>query len=196
MSGSPPPSRRGTVVICAVGLGLIIGVWVWGGATYDSHGNALINDSMDSVIATGLIAAVTTGAAVLERWAKHVRKDTSAVRDQVANSHLDENGEPILMRDDLDKVISAVEVMQASDARQDERTEKVLHEMHLMAQSLAELKSVPAEIGGIRQNLDRLTAADQQEHADIAQLRRDMSTHDDWSRRLADRITNLEEGKK
>jgi hypothetical protein len=52
-----------------------------------------------------VIAAVITAVfgGLLLRSNRRAEKAVAAVHDQVANNHKDENGDPILMRDDLDE---------------------------------------------------------------------------------------------
>lgn len=59
--------------------------------------------------ATVIVAVITLSqgivlalVGVVTKRVGRMRRDTSAVRDQVVNHHVDENGEPILMRDEND----------------------------------------------------------------------------------------------
>lgn len=139
------PSRRGTVVIVSIGALLILAVWVWGGATYDSHGQPLVDDAMTAAIASIIVAAITVGAAFVERSLKHMNheltpnhgssmKDASVRQDTKLDDALDLLRE---MRRDVGGIreeLRGVHAMERADNDRmnhiSDRVSRIEHERH------------------------------------------------------------------
>nr|WP_274635523.1 hypothetical protein [Microbacterium bovistercoris] len=86
---SPRPPRWPTVLIAVVGALATVIILIWAGATYDDHGNALIDEPIAKIFVALIGGAVTLGAMMLQRT-------IGQIKHQVKNSH------KVNMRDDLD----------------------------------------------------------------------------------------------
>lgn len=178
---SKPSRKRGvTSLLVGLGVGVIlltlgVGAIAWISSIYDEHGKPVLDVPAATVIT--VVAAPIAGAVAAAIY------KLIGIEKQVANDHVDEEGNPILMRDDNDH--KHIELKKL--------TQDLIAEVRAVRAEVAETKS---SVRGVQRDVGRLATTDQQNHTDLSQLRKEFADHVTWSQAQQARIDGLEGGKK
>lgn len=144
-AGGRRSGRGWWVVAAALGVVLLFCVGIiWAGAMNDDDGNPLIENT--GTVLVGLFALIgSLGAALIAKLAPPLK----VLTDNVQNDHKDEDGKPILLRDDQDRMHA-----EALAAQEETKATVAAQITDFQAVVLAAIddfrKEVGRDIGGLR----------------------------------------------
>ncbi|MFD4957156.1 hypothetical protein [Microbacterium sp. NPDC058389] len=163
MTGGPHRPGHPVVWVVLSAALLLVGL-VALGYLNAADGTPLV-DSPATIIGPGLLMLGGVLSAVLPPMLR-TQKDVAETREHVANSHVDDQGNPIIMRDEM-------------DARHRESMAAIA-EMRRHVDSRFDAQG--ADIRGVRRDVGRLTDADTHLDGRITAIDDKLGAHLEWSR--------------